>query len=37
MPGCFSWILEAAPGERSRLNPNAAGKGGVDPPSQQVC
>ena len=29
MPGCSSWILEAAPGERSWLNPNAAGKGGV--------
>ena len=29
MPGCASWILEAAPGERSWLNPNAAGKGGV--------
>ena len=29
MPGCVSWILEAAPGERSWLNPNAAGKGGV--------
>ena len=29
MPGCASWILEAAPGERSWINPNAAGKGGV--------
>ena len=29
MPGCASWILEAAPGERSWLNPDAAGKGGV--------
>jgi hypothetical protein len=29
MPGCASWVLEAAPGERSWLNPNAAGKGGV--------
>ena len=29
MPGCSSWILETAPGERSWLNPNAAGKGGV--------
>ena len=29
MPGYASWILEAAPGERSWLNPNAAGKGGV--------
>jgi exonuclease III len=29
MPGCVSWILEAAPGERSWINPNAAGKGGV--------
>ena len=28
MPGCASWVLEAAPGERSWLNPNAAGKGG---------
>ena len=28
MPGCASWILEAAPGERSWLNPNAEGKGG---------
>jgi hypothetical protein len=26
MPGCASWVLEAAPGERSWLNPNAAGK-----------
>ena len=26
MPGCSSWILEAAPGEKSWLNPNAAGK-----------
>ena len=30
MPGCASWILEAVPGEKSWLNPNAAGKGGVD-------
>lgn len=29
MPGCASWILEATPEERSWLNPNAAGKGGV--------
>ena len=29
MLGCASWILEAAPGERSWLNPNAAGKWGV--------
>ena len=29
MPGCASWILEAALGKRSWLNPNAAGKGGV--------
>ena len=29
MPGCASWILEAAPGKRSWLNPNAAGKRGV--------
>ena len=29
MPGCASWILEAAPGEKSWLNPNAAGKGRV--------
>lgn len=29
MPGYASWILEAAPGERSWLNPNAAEKGGV--------
>ena len=29
MPGCKSWVLEAAPGEQSWLNPNAAGKGGV--------
>ena len=29
MPGYASWVLEAAPGERSWLNPNAAGKGGV--------
>ena len=27
MPGYTSWILEAAPGERSWLNSNAAGKG----------
>ena len=29
MPECASRVLEAAPGERSWLNPNAAGKGGV--------
>ena len=29
MPEYASWILEAALGERSWLNPNAAGKGGV--------
>ena len=29
MPSCASWILEAAPRERSWLNPNAAGKRGV--------
>ena len=29
MPGYTSWILEAAPGERSWLNSSAAGKGGV--------
>ena len=29
IPGCASWILEAAPGEKSWLNPDAAGKGGV--------
>lgn len=29
MPGYASWVLPAAPGERSWLNPNAAGKGGV--------
>ena len=29
MPRYANWILEAAPGERSWLNPNAAGKGGV--------
>ena len=29
MPGCASWILEAALGERSWINPNTAGKGGV--------
>ena len=29
MPGYTSWILEAAPRERSWLNPSAAGKGGV--------
>ena len=28
-PGCVSWILEAAQGERSWLNPNVAGKIGV--------
>ena len=29
MPGYTSWILDAAPGARSWLNPNAADKGGV--------
>ena len=29
MPRCASWILEAAPEERSWLNPNAARIGGV--------
>lgn len=29
---CTSWILEAAPGERSWLNPNGTGKGGVKIP-----
>lgn len=29
MPSCASWVLEAAPGERSWINPNVAGKGGV--------
>ena len=29
MPGSASWILEEVPGERSWLNPNAVGKGGV--------
>ena len=29
MPGYASWVLEAAPGEKTWLNPNAAGKGGV--------
>ena len=29
MPGYTSWILEAAPGEQSWINPSAAGKGGV--------
>ena len=29
MPECVSWILEAAPGERSWANPDAAGKGEV--------
>lgn len=28
MHGCASWILKAAPGERSWFNPNAARKGG---------
>ena len=28
IPGCTSWILEVALGERSWLNPNTAGKGG---------
>lgn len=27
--GYASWILEVVPGERSWINPNAAGKGGV--------
>ena len=30
MLGCASWILEAAPGERSWLHPDAAGKGGMN-------
>ena len=29
MLGYASWILESAPSERSWLNPNSAGKGGV--------
>lgn len=29
MAGCASWIQETTPGERSWLNPNVAGKGGV--------
>ena len=29
MPECASWILKTEPGERSWLNPNAAGKGRV--------
>ena len=29
MHGYASWILEAAPGEKSWINPNAAGKRGV--------
>jgi hypothetical protein len=29
MPRCTNWILEAAPGERSWLNPHAADKGEV--------
>ena len=29
MPGGASWILEAAPGKRSWLNPNVAWKGEV--------
>ena len=29
MPGYANWFLEASPGEKSWLNPNAAGKGGV--------
>ena len=29
MPGYACWALEAAPGEKSWINPNAAGKGGV--------
>lgn len=29
VPGCASWVLEAAPGKRSWLNPNATGKGRV--------
>lgn len=29
MTGCASWILEAALGKRSWIDPNAASKGGV--------
>jgi hypothetical protein len=29
MPGCASWVLEAALGERNWINPDAAGKGGA--------
>ena len=29
MPRCASWILETAPGEKSWINPNAVGKGGI--------
>ena len=29
IPGCASWISEAAPGEKIWINPNAAGKRGV--------
>ena len=29
MSGCASWMLEAALGEKSWINPNAEGKGGV--------
>ena len=29
MLGCASWVLEAAPGERSWFNSNTASKGGV--------
>lgn len=29
MPGSESWILAAAPGEKSWINPNEAGKEGV--------
>lgn len=32
MIGCTSWILEATPGERSWLNPNATSKRGVGYP-----
>ena len=29
MLGCASWVLEATPGEKSWIDPNATGKGGV--------
>ena len=29
MLGCASWILEAAPGEKNWINPNATGKRGL--------